>query len=251
MLEDLGAEPVVAVAPPAPIEERYAVATDVLAALHREPLPETLPVEPGVDYALPRYDLEALLIEVELLTDWYLPRLEAKLSDAKRDLYMSLWRDALMPIVQAPSTWVLRDYHSPNLLWLPQREGVARIGILDFQDAVLGSPAYDVASLLQDARVTVPEKMEIALLSRYTRARRAADPQFDLAAFAHAYATLAAQRASKVLGIFARLDRRDGKPQYLRHLPRVWTYLQRSLAHPALAPLAGWYRANVPTLKSL
>jgi aminoglycoside/choline kinase family phosphotransferase len=164
---------------------------------------------------------------------------------------MALWRDALTPVIETHATWVMRDYHSPNLLWLPEREGVSRIGILDFQDAVLGNGAYDVASLLQDARVDVPEMMEIALLSRYTRARFAADKTFDAPAFARAYATLAAQRASKILGIFARLERRDGKPQYLRHLPRVWGYLQRSLAHPALAQLSGWYRANVPALRSL
>ncbi|MEJ2433670.1 MAG: phosphotransferase, partial [Pseudolabrys sp.] len=251
VLEDLGSEPVVAGEPPAPIEERYAAAVDVLAALHAQPLPPTLPVEPGLDYALPPYDMEALLIEVELLADWYLPKLQAKLSDARRDLYMALWRDALLPVTQAPATWVLRDFHSPNLLWLPARAGVARVGLLDFQDAVLGHAAYDVASLLQDARVDVPGKLEIALLSRYTRARMDADAGFDPPAFARAYATLAAQRSSKVLGIFARLDRRDGKPQYLRHLPRVWGYLQRSLAHPALASLAAWYRNNVPALKSL
>jgi N-acetylmuramate 1-kinase len=145
----------------------------------------------------------------------------------------------------------LRDFHSPNLMWLPQRHGTARIGLLDFQDAVMGSPAYDLASLLQDARVDMPEMMEIALLSRYTRARLIADPAFDAPAFVRAYATLAAQRASKILGIFARLEKRDGKPQYLRHLPRVWAYLQRSLAHPALAPLQTWYKLHVPKLKSL
>jgi len=242
---------VVAGDPPAPIEARYEVAADLLAALHRAPLPDVLPVEPGVDYALPRYDLEAFLIEAELLVDWYLPRLDAKPAPAMRDAYVALWRDALAPAFAEPAIWVLRDYHSPNLLWLPQREGVARIGLLDFQDAVMGPAAYDLASLLQDARVDVPEMMEIALLSRYTRARRAADAAFDAPAFAKVYATLAAQRASKILGIFARLDRRDGKPQYLRHMPRVWGYLQRSLAHPALAPLAVWYRVNVPALKTV
>jgi aminoglycoside/choline kinase family phosphotransferase len=146
---------------------------------------------------------------------------------------------------------VLRDVHSPNLLWLPEREGLARIGLLDFQDALMGPAAYDLASLLQDARVDVPEMMEIALLSRYTRARRATDAGFDAPGFAQAYATLAAQRASKILGIFARLDARDGKPQYLRHMPRVSAYLQRSLAHPALAPLHAWYNVNVPALKSI
>jgi aminoglycoside/choline kinase family phosphotransferase len=224
---------------------------DVLAALHRNRLPDILPVEQGVEYRLPKYDLEALLIEVELLLDWYLPKLDTKISDNKRDLFLSLWRDALLPTMQGQQTWVLRDYHSPNLLWLPERQGLARIGLLDFQDAVMGSPAYDVASMLQDARVDVPELTEIALLSRYTRARLKTEAGFDAPAFVRAYATLAAQRASKILGIFARLEMRDGKPQYLRHLPRVWGYLQRSLAHPALAPLQSWYKLHVPPLKAL
>jgi tRNA threonylcarbamoyl adenosine modification protein YjeE len=251
ILEDLGSELVVDSDPPAPIEPRYEVAADLLAALHRTPMPETLPVETGVDYTLPRYDLDAFLVEAELMVDWYLPRLDVKLAGSKRDAYVELWRGALAPALAAPAVWVLRDYHSPNLLWLPEREGVERIGLLDFQDAVIGPAAYDLASLAQDARVDVPEMMEIALLSRYTRARLKAEPAFDAPAFAQLYATMTAQRASKILGIFARLDRRDGKPQYLRHMPRVWAYLQRSLAHPALAPLAAWYRANVPALKSL
>jgi len=251
VIEDLGHELVVTGDPATPIEARYEVAADLLAALHGAPLPDLLPVEPGVDYRLPRYDLEALLIEAELLVDWYLPRLDAPVSGVRRDAYVALWRDALAPVFEAPATWVLRDYHSPNLLWLAARKGVARIGLLDFQDAVMGPAAYDLASLLQDARVDVPEMMEIALLSRYTRARRAADAAFDAPTFAKVYATLAAQRASKILGIFARLDARDGKPQYLRHMPRVWAYLQRSLAHPALAPLAVWYRVNVPALKTV
>jgi hypothetical protein len=250
ILEDFGHQVVVAGTPPAPIEVRYEAAVDVLAALHRSPLPATLPVEPGVDYTLPDYDIDALLIEVELLLDWYLPRLNTSVTSAKRDAYRALWRDALAPALAAPPAWVLRDFHSPNLMWLPERHGVATIGLLDFQDAVMGSAAYDVASLLQDARVDVPEIMEIALLSRYTRARRAADPGFDAPAFVRLYATLAAQRASKILGIFARLDRRDGKPQYLRHMPRVWAYLQRALAHPALATLSAWYGINVPKLKT-
>jgi len=212
-------------------------------------VPPVVTVEPGTDYRLPLYDLDAYLIEAELLLDWYLPKLEIRISDAKRENYRALWRDALLPVMNEPQTWVLRDYHSPNLLWLPEREGTARVGLLDFQDAVMGPAAFDVASLLQDARVDVPEKMEIALLSRYTRARRSAHAAFDAPAFVRSYSTLAVQRASKILGIFARLERRDRKPQYLRHLPRVSTYLQRSLAHPALAPLAAWYRANVPPVK--
>jgi aminoglycoside/choline kinase family phosphotransferase len=185
------------------------------------------------------------------MADWYLPRLDVKLAGSRRDDYVELWRNALKPALAAAPVWVLRDYHSPNLLWLPERDGVARVGLLDFQDAVMGPAAYDLASLAQDARVNVSESIEIGLLSRYTRARMMADPDFDARAFAQLYATMAAQRASKILGIFARLDRRDGKPQYLRHMPRVWAYLQRSLAHPALAPLAAWYRINVPPLKTI
>jgi aminoglycoside/choline kinase family phosphotransferase len=127
-------------------------------------------------------------------------------------------------------------------------EGIKRVGLIDFQDAVLGSPAYDVASLLQDARVTVPAELELKLVTLYARERRAADPAFDVAGFARAYAILGTQRATKVLGIFARLDRRDGKPQYLRHLPRIEAYLARNLAHPALARLKGWYHRHLPAL---
>ncbi|HXZ47004.1 MAG TPA: phosphotransferase, partial [Pseudolabrys sp.] len=249
VIEDLGDELIVDGDPPAPIELRYETATDLLAELHRNHFNDVLTVEPGLEYRIPRYDMDAFLIEAELLLDWYLPKLEARINDAKRESFRVLWRDALLPMTTGAQTWVLRDYHSPNVLWLPEREGTGRIGLLDYQDAVMGPPAYDVASLLQDARVDVPETMEIALLSRYTRARRSASATFDAPAFARAYATLAAQRASKILGIFTRLEKRDHKPQYLRHLPRVWTYLQRSLRHPDLAPLAAWYRTNVPPLK--
>lgn len=249
VLEDLGNELVVEGEPPAPIEARYEAATDVLAALHRERTHDTISVEAGVQYRLPRYDLDAMLIEAELLLDWFFVLIGHTAPPSARDNYLKLWRAALAPALNAPPTWVLRDFHSPNLMWLPEREGVARVGLLDFQDAVMGPAAYDVASLLLDARVDVPELLEIALLSRYTRTRLQADPNFDAPGFARLYATMGAQRASKILGIFARLDRRDGKPQYLRHLPRVWSYLQRCLAHPDLAALAEWYRVNIPPPK--
>jgi aminoglycoside/choline kinase family phosphotransferase len=227
--------------PPAPIKERYETAVDALLALHALKLPDTLPVAPHVEHRIPYYDMRAFLIEAELLLDWFLPRLEAPLPDIERDSFRSLWRELLQPAIDGPATWVLRDFHSPNLLWLSRRSEIARLGILDFQDAVMGPAAYDLASLLQDARVDVPEQLELALLGRYVRGRREADAGFDPAQFIKLYVTLAAQRNSKILGIFARLDMRDGKPQYLRHMPRVWTYLQRSLAHPALGALNAWY----------
>ncbi len=246
MMEDLGDERIVGGDPPAPIAARYEAAIDLLVSLHRRKLPEKLPVAPQLDYRLPRYDMAAFLIEAELMLDWYLASADAPPTDPAREEFIALWREALEPAINAPATWVLRDYHSPNLLWLPDREDVARIGVLDFQDALIGPAAYDVASLLQDARVDVPEALEVALLSRYARARRGHDQRFDAASFTRLYATLAAQRATKILGIFARLDRRDGKPQYLRHVPRLLTYLRRSLAHPALGPLKAWYAANLP-----
>jgi aminoglycoside/choline kinase family phosphotransferase len=166
---------------------------------------------------------------------------------------------------------MLRDYHSPNLIWLADRDGVGRVGVIDFQDTVLGPAAYDLVSLAQDARVDVPEAVEIALLTRYAKARRetaaAFDPKppdgttfdsntfdsktfdpkaFDPKAFVESYAIMSAQRNTRLLGTFARLNRRDGKPHYLRHQPRIWTYLTRALAHPALEPLRAWYAAHVP-----
>lgn len=247
LLEDLGNEGVVAGDPPAPIEERYGVAVDVLAALHAQQLPAILPVAPRIEYEIPRYDLDAFLIEAELLIDWYLPHRNpsARPNATAREIFRALWRDALIDPLNQPPTWVLRDYHSPNLLWLHEREGVQKIGLLDFQDALLGPAAYDVASLLMDARVTVNEETEMRLLSRYAIAMHTVDPSFDPASFAAQYVTMGAQRATKVLGIFARLDKRDGKPQYLRHMPRVWNYLMRALEHPALAALKTWYAANV------
>ncbi|NEW89291.1 bifunctional tRNA (adenosine(37)-N6)-threonylcarbamoyltransferase complex ATPase subunit type 1 TsaE/phosphotransferase, partial [Rhodopseudomonas sp. WA056] len=129
---------------------------------------------------------------------------------------------------------------------LGDRPGIERVGIIDFQDTVLGPAAYDVVSLLQDARIDVPEAVELSLLGRYVRARLAADSEFDAAGFARLYAVMSAQRNTRLLGTFARLNRRDGKPHYLKHQPRVWAYLARSLAHPALAEVRAWYRAQVP-----
>jgi N-acetylmuramate 1-kinase len=250
IMEDLGDERIVGGDPLAPIKSRYEAAVDLLASLHRRKLPQSLPVAPHLNYRLPRYDLDAFLIEAELLLDWYLASADAPPAGSVRTEFVALWRNALDPALKAFPTWVLRDYHSPNLLWLGEREGVARLGLLDFQDALIGPAAYDVASLLQDARVDIPESLEVALLSRYARARLD-DQHFDAAEFAMLYATLAAQRATKILGIFARLEKRDGKPQYLRHVPRLLNYLQRSLAHPALAPLKAWYAAHVPPLNAL
>ena len=244
--EDFGSEPFIAGDPPAPIAERYEAATDMLAALHHEAVPEVLPLAAEANYPIPVFDIDAWLIEIGLMLEWYLPDRGVTPSDQLRAEFMTMWREILQKPAFAPKTWVLRDFHSPNLIWLADRAGIARVGILDFQDAVLGPGAYDVVSLLQDARIDVPEMTELSLFSRYIKARRAADAGFDAAEFATLYAILSAQRNTRLLGTFARLNRRDGKPQYLRHQPRIWAYLNRSLAHPSLAPLKDWYAANVP-----
>jgi aminoglycoside/choline kinase family phosphotransferase len=244
--EDFGSEGFIEGDPPVPITERYETATDMLAALHREILPEILPLTPQITYAIPVFDTDALLVEAGLMLEWYLPDRGAEPTDDLRAEFVTMWRELLGKPAAAPRSWVLRDFHSPNLIWLGDRSDTGRVGIIDFQDAVLGPAAYDLVSLLQDARIDVPEPLELMLLTRYIKARRAADDRFDPAGFAELYAIMSAQRNTRLLGTFARLNRRDGKPQYLRHQPRIWTYLTRSLAHPALARFREWYAANVP-----
>jgi hypothetical protein len=163
-----------------------------------------------------------------------------------RSEFLALWRPILERLERQPPAWVLRDFHSPNLIWVPERGGIRRTGVLDFQDAQRGPAAYDLASLLQDARVDTPEVLERQLFTHYCRAARAADPHFDEAEFTFAYNALGAQRNTKILGIFVRLARRDRKPQYLAHLPRIWGYLERSLRHVTLLPLAAWYERHFP-----
>jgi tRNA threonylcarbamoyl adenosine modification protein YjeE len=244
--EDFGREGFVEGDPPQPIAERYEAAVDTLAELHRVLLPEILPLTPQINYPIPIFDTDAMLVEIGLMLEWYLPDRDAVPSSEARDLFITQWRDLLGKIAALPKTWTLRDFHSPNLIWLADRPGIARVGLIDFQDAVLGPAAYDLVSLLQDARIDIPEQLELALFTRYIKMRHSTDHSFDPAAFAESYAVMSAQRNTRLLGTFARLNRRDGKPQYLRHQPRIWTYLTRSLAHPALAGIRGWYEAHVP-----
>jgi tRNA threonylcarbamoyl adenosine modification protein YjeE len=244
--EDFGTAGVIEGTPPAPIAACYQAATDMLAELHNKPLPDTLPLSPNADYTIPVFDTEALLIEIGLMPEWYLPDRDATPSEEVRAEFFAIWRELLAKPVAALRTWVLRDFHSPNIIWLDDREGIRKVGVIDFQDTVLGPAAYDLVSLLQDARIDVPEQLELTMLTRYIKARRAQDPAFDAAAFAELYAIMSAQRNTRLLGTFARLNRRDGKPHYLKHQPRIWTYLNRSLAHPTLEPLLQWYATHVP-----
>ncbi|MDP3547257.1 MAG: tRNA (adenosine(37)-N6)-threonylcarbamoyltransferase complex ATPase subunit type 1 TsaE, partial [Phreatobacter sp.] len=173
IIEDLGSDGVVKDG--APIAERYMAAVDALALIHARPRTATVATPKGA-YTLPPYDRDALTIEVELLLDWYLPMKDARIPASEKYVFLQRWAELFDEVTEAPQTWVLRDFHSPNLIWLAGREGVECVGLIDFQDAVMGPAAYDVASLLQDARVTVPEELELQLLSRYAAARRADDP---------------------------------------------------------------------------
>jgi tRNA threonylcarbamoyl adenosine modification protein YjeE len=244
LLEDFGSETIVDANGVNP--KRYAEAAALLADMHMRALPRELPVA-GEIHALPVYDIDAMLIEVELALDWYAPAIaRGAPSSGARMQFLGLWREVLSPPLAGPLTWTLRDYHSPNIHWLAERNGLERLGLIDFQDALLGPPAYDVASLLQDARQTVPGDVEARLLALYGRRRGQADPSFDFETFVAHYAIMGAQRATKILGLFMRLDRRDGKPQYLRLLPRIEQTLARNLAHPTLEPLRRWFETYLP-----
>jgi len=213
-----------------PDDERaaYEAAVETLAALHR--------VAPG---PFPAYDMAVYLREAGLLTEWYGPA-QGLAVDA--DAYVAAWEEALAPMLarQNPGVTVLRDYHAENIMLLGGK-ATAPQGLIDFQDALVGHPAYDLVSLLQDARRDVSEALEAAMLDHYCAAAGISGDDF-LAD----YARLGAQRNAKIVGIFTRLDRRDGKPKYLGMIPRVWAAMERDLAHPALAPVARWFDANIP-----
>ena len=212
----------------------YAAAIDVLADLHASP--------PG-GLEAPRFDTSRMLDEVSRLLDWYFPAVMATTpGESLRAAFLDAWREVLPVARQVPENLVLMDYHAPNLMWLPGRSGLGRVGILDFQDAVIGPVAYDVVSLLEHPRRDVAAGLAAAMTARYLAAR----PEVDPDAFAAAYAVMGAQRNTRIAGTFARLWRRDGKAQYLDHLPRLWRFIAHDLAHPALAPLKRWFDDAIP-----
>lgn len=209
-------------------EGAYGAAIDALADLHRKP--------PG---PFSSYDEETYLREAQLFTEWYCPAIGLDVDTQRFD---AAWQEVLAPLManQQPGVTVLRDYHAENIMLLAPDSSVGEQGVIDFQDALVGHPAYDLVSLLQDARRDVSPELEARMLARY-RACADCGAQFDAD-----YARLGAQRNTKIVGIFARLNQRDGKPRYLELIPRVWEALERDLAHPELAPVAQWFDANIP-----
>lgn len=214
----------------------YALAAEALAVVHDSGPAALLP-------DLPRYLGPRMAELAAVLVDWYLPAAigRAALPD-ERTSYLEAWSAVLPTLDLLPHTLVLRDFHIDNLMWLPQRGGVQACGLLDFQTAEIGSPAYDLASLVEDARRDVPDAVRAATLQSYA-ARRAVARD---AAFGAALAICAAQRHSRIIGQFVRLKQRDGRPQYVRHLPRVWAMFERALSHPALLPVRQWIDAHLP-----
>ena len=218
----------------------------LLADMVGKSWPSTVEAAPGHFHTVRPYDEEAQLIEVDLMPSWYIPfaRGLAPTSDLNED-FEAVWQKILPLSLTDKPQWVMRDYHSPNLLWLPEREGLQRVGLIDTQDTVMGHPAYDLVSMIQDARVDIDPALADHVYRLYVATRRQ-QGQFSETDFATAYAVLGAQRATKILGIFARLNKRDGKPGYLKHMPRVSRYLTQNLEHPALAELKSWYIKYLP-----
>jgi N-acetylmuramate 1-kinase len=208
-------------------QQVYARAVALLARLHQLP---------SVD--APAYDRSVYQREVGLLTEYYCPAVGLQVDS---DAYVAAW-DAVLPLVEqndAPRVTVLRDYHAENIMLIEGRDDALNLGLLDFQDALVGHPAYDLVSLLQDARRDVSPRLEAEMIAHY-KALACPKGHFDTA-----YAILGAQRNAKIIGIFTRLWVRDNKPRYLSFLPRMWDLLERDLAHPALAPVARWFDVNI------
>jgi N-acetylmuramate 1-kinase len=223
-------------------EALWTAALDTLVALRAKAPSFVCPLPSGAIHTLPRLDRPILEIETGLLPAWYWPEAKGRaMPEPEHATYTALWSPLIDRLIADPPGWMLRDYHSPNLIWLPDRDGQARVGVIDFQDALQGPWSHDVMSLLQDARVDVPADLEQRLLDRYCARMAKAQPGFDEADFRTIYAIYGALRSTRLLGLWFRLLRRDGKPQYLQHAPRTWDYMQRNLEHPALADLRAWY----------
>ncbi len=215
---------------PAIERELYETAVDVLVHLHRQP-----PM-PG----LSPHGLGEWLTELRLFPDWYVPAVG--LPPVEVESWDAAWREVLAPVAEdglGPVT-VLRDYHAENVMLIDGRGGIERFGLLDFQDALAGHPAYDLVSVLEDARRDVPPQLERHMIDRYV-AQAGADDRFE-----PAYWALAAQRNTRILGVFCRLWKRDGKARYKQFQPRMWGLLERDLAQPSLEPVRAWFDANIP-----
>lgn len=238
LIEDLGSDGILD-AEGQPIDERYLESVRALAHLHAQPVTRDISIG-SVTHHIPDFDRTAMKIETSLLIDWYLPWKRGNTaSDAERASYFAVWDHLIDLLGSSEKKLLLRDFHSPNIIWREGRSGFDRIGIIDFQDSMIGPTAYDVASISQDARVTIEPDLRDAMLSLYCTERHALGP-FDETMFRRDWHLMSAQRNCKLVGIWVRLMQRDGKPFYMKHMPRTFSYLEVALEHEALAPLRDW-----------
>ena len=248
LLEDFGDHSYNSLIRESPMREHeiYSAAIDLLVDLHGRGLRNPLPVDNKKPYEVGTYNAAVLLNEAKLITEWTAKAMLG--ADSERDeAFEALWTKPFSMLDTQAPVLVLRDFHADNLMWLPTKVNLQRVGLLDFQDALLGHPAYDLVSLLQDARRDVPLALEEAMIKRYLKGRERAGNLVDEANFRAAYAVLGAQRNIKVVGIFTRLYMRDGKQEYLGLIPHVWKLVERNLWLDTLKPLDRWLKTYFPT----
>ncbi|ALE03294.1 tRNA (adenosine(37)-N6)-threonylcarbamoyltransferase complex ATPase subunit type 1 TsaE [Bartonella ancashensis] len=241
ILEDLGCEGLIDHTGK-PIKERYISCSALLATFHQKLWPSSKKF-PGFLLQIPNYDHQAMQAELSLLLDWYVPFKKQKgLSVEQRRDFFACWKPYLDMLIEGESTFVMRDYHSPNILWQKHKEGEERIGLIDFQDGLKGPTAYDLVSLAQDARVYISPELEAQIVNTYCHARHHASRPFNEDELRILYALAGTQRASKILGIFIQLHQQYEKSSYLKYLSYVQDYLLRNLTHPALTTLKNFYQ---------
>jgi aminoglycoside/choline kinase family phosphotransferase len=239
LIEDLGSDGVLD-ADGAPIGERFRAAVACLAHLHGMRLPQDIAVTPTHIHHIPDFDRTAMQMEARLLLDWYLPWKRGEpATDAERAEYLAIWDTLIDQLAVAEKSLLLRDLHSPNIVWRGNETGIRRVGLIDFQDAMIGPTAYDLVSLVQDARVTIEPLLFKQLMADYLALRRTHNG-FDEPEFLKSWAIVSAQRNCKLAGLWVRLKQRDGKPGYLKHMPRTLAYLKVAFEHETLAPLRDW-----------
>ncbi|NLS05903.1 tRNA (adenosine(37)-N6)-threonylcarbamoyltransferase complex ATPase subunit type 1 TsaE [Rhizobium sp. P32RR-XVIII] len=239
LIEDLGTEGVLD-KDGNPIAERYRDSVACLAHLHGMKIPKDIPVTETHIHHIPDFDRTAMKMEVRLVLDWHLPwRRGTPPNEAEREEYLAIWDALIDELASAEKNLLLRDFHSPNIIWRDEKEGIQKIGIIDFQDAMIGPTAYDLVSITQDARVTIEPPLFKQLMNDYLALRRA-QGGFDESGFMKSWAIMSAQRNCKLAGLWVRLMQRDGKPGYMKHMPRTLSYLKLALEHDALAPLRDW-----------
>ena len=222
-----------------PIPDRYVQSIEMLAHMHAKNWQANQTMNDGNIYNVPDFDIGAMMVEVNLLSKWYLEDANQTTTQSIT-AYNEIWTDLCKQAQSFEKSLLLRDYHSPNIIWRGDKSGLDKIGLIDFQDAMIGPAAYDVVSLAQDARVIVSQELEEKLLAHYIEMRKKLNVGFDVDKFKFEYAVMGAQRASKILGIFVRLDKRDSKPEYRKLIPGVQNYLTRNLHHPRLSKYRDW-----------